>query len=267
MKIYALIGKSGTGKSYKALEVACENNIDYIIDDGLLINNGNVIGGISAKQAITKIEAVKRAIFLNEDHRNKVRIKINNENIKKILILGTSKKMVKQISERLDLGDIDKYIKIEEISTSEDIDNAIKSRKEGNHIIPVPTVQIKPMASGMSINPLRRFVVTSDNKKRVFEKTIIRPAFSYLGRFYISPKVIIQIIKYEAINNKYVSKVNSIDVKDKNNNIDIFININIIDDLEAFKNLKTLQIDIKKNIEEMTMINVGKVDIYIKKIK
>ena len=87
MKVYALVGKSGTGKSYKALEVACENNIDYIIDDGLLIHKGNVIEGISAKQATTKIEAVKRAVFINKDHKNKVRIKINNENIKKILIL------------------------------------------------------------------------------------------------------------------------------------------------------------------------------------
>ena len=267
MKIYALVGKSGTGKSYKALEIACENNIDYIIDDGILIHNGNVIEGISAKQAATKIEAVKRAIFSNKDHKNKVRIKINNENIKKILILGTSVKMVNQIAERLDLGRVDEYIRIEQISTKEDIENALKSRKKGEHIIPVPTVQIKPMVSGISINPLRRFVVTSDNKKMLLEKTIIRPAFSYIGKFYISPKVIIQIIKYEAINNKYVSKVNSIDVKDKNNNIDIFININVTDDLEVFKNLKKLQINIKNNIEQMTMINVDKVDIYIKKIK
>ena len=37
MKVYALVGKSGTGKSYQAVNLCKELNIEAIIDDGLFI--------------------------------------------------------------------------------------------------------------------------------------------------------------------------------------------------------------------------------------
>ena len=37
MRTFALIGKTGTGKSFHALDISQENKIDAIIDDGLLI--------------------------------------------------------------------------------------------------------------------------------------------------------------------------------------------------------------------------------------
>ena len=61
IKVYAFVGPSGTGKSYRAQMVASEKNINYIIDDGLLIKDNEVIAGESAKKAPTKIETVKHA--------------------------------------------------------------------------------------------------------------------------------------------------------------------------------------------------------------
>ena len=66
MKVYAFVGPSGTGKSYRAQLVASENNIHYIIDDGLLINENEVLAGTSAKKAPTKIETVRHALFIEE---------------------------------------------------------------------------------------------------------------------------------------------------------------------------------------------------------
>lgn len=63
IKVYAFVGPSGTGKSYRAQMVASEYNIRYIIDDGLLIKDNEVIAGVSAKKAPTKIETVKGALF------------------------------------------------------------------------------------------------------------------------------------------------------------------------------------------------------------
>jgi len=45
MQVYAFVGKTGTGKSYRAQMVASERNINYIIDDGLLIKDNQVIAG------------------------------------------------------------------------------------------------------------------------------------------------------------------------------------------------------------------------------
>ncbi len=50
MQVFALVGSSGTGKSYKAFVVASERGIEYIIDDGLLIGGTRIYAGKSAKE-------------------------------------------------------------------------------------------------------------------------------------------------------------------------------------------------------------------------
>lgn len=267
MEVYALVGSSGTGKSFKALEFAYENDIEYIIDDGILIYKNKVLAGISAKQANTTIEAVKRAIFYNLEHRQEVREAIKKENIRKILIIGTSKKMVNQIVERLSIGRVCKFINIQDISTKYEIEIAKQARKEGNHVIPVPAVEIKSMASGLSINSLKRLFRKGNNRNMVvLEKTIIRPTFSYIGKFYISADVIKQIIEYEVFNFGSIDRINKINIENCNNFMNIFVSINI-NDLETIKKIEDIQQTIKKSIEKMTLVNVQKIDINIHKIK
>lgn len=266
LKIYVLIGKSGTGKSYKSLELACENNIDYIIDDGLLIYKGQIIAGVSAKQSQTKMEAVRRAVFSNINHRESVKKKINDLDIDRILVLGTSLKMVKKICAALELGNIDEIIDINDISTDDEIRKAIESRKKGNHIIPVPTVEIKKRINGLRINPLRRFFMTSNKEAKILEKTVIRPAFSYMGKFYIAPEVLNQIIKYTISKDTHISRINRISIDNSNGKIKIKVSVNIRN-LDAFGSLKNTQHNIKRNVEEMTLINVDRIDFYINKIK
>ena len=72
IKVYAFVGPSGTGKSYRAQMVAGEYDIHYIIDDGLFIKDNEVIAGNSAKKAPTKIETVKHALFLTEEEKQEV---------------------------------------------------------------------------------------------------------------------------------------------------------------------------------------------------
>jgi len=64
MDVIALVGASGTGKSHRALQVAREHDADAIIDDGILIKNGHIIAGESAKTEKSKIMAVRQAFFL-----------------------------------------------------------------------------------------------------------------------------------------------------------------------------------------------------------
>lgn len=266
MKIYALVGPSGTGKSYKALELAYENEIEYIIDDGLLIHKNKIIAGISAKQAKTVMEAVKRAIFNDINHKESVKLKIKEEKIDKVLILGTSNKMINQIIEKLEIKELYKIININEISSDREINIAKESRKRGNHIIPVPTIEIKPIASGLSINSLKRFFRRNNNTCKLIEKTIIRPTFSYIGKFFINSDVIEQIINYEASKFKKIDKINEIKVTNINSSINIFLNINI-NDITQIKKSDEIQKKIKENVEKITLINVEKVDIYINRLK
>ena len=90
IKVYAFVGPSGTGKSYRAQMVASEKNIKFIIDDGLLIMDNKVIAGESAKKAPTKVGTVKHALFYEEEERNNIIKALRKYRPQSILILGTS---------------------------------------------------------------------------------------------------------------------------------------------------------------------------------
>ena len=77
MRTLALIGKSGTGKSHKAQLIAKENEIDFIIDDGLLIHGSRVLAGYSAKRETTRLGAIRRAIFQDPVHADEVKGKLS----------------------------------------------------------------------------------------------------------------------------------------------------------------------------------------------
>ncbi len=142
--VYALVGKSGTGKSFRAKLLAEKIGIPYIIDDGLLIHGDTILAGRSAKQEKLYISAIKTALFADLDHRESVTQILRKNKVKKILILGTSNKMVDQLASRLGLPPISQIIQIEEIASKKDIEDAIKSRfEEGKHVIPVPAIEVK----------------------------------------------------------------------------------------------------------------------------
>ena len=103
IKVYAFVGPSGTGKSYRAQMVASEKNINFIIDDGLLIRENEVVAGESAKKAPTKIETVKHALFYNEEEKKPIEKALKKYKPEKLLILGTSDGMVQKIAANLEL--------------------------------------------------------------------------------------------------------------------------------------------------------------------
>ena len=154
MRVYAFVGPSGTGKSYRAQMVANENNISYIIDDGLLINENNVVAGKSAKKAPTRIETVKKAIFIDEKERNEMREALRKYKPEAILILGTSDDMVEKIAANLDIPKPEKTIYINQVATETEMETAKRIRTtQGKHVIPVPTFEIKRDFSGYILDP------------------------------------------------------------------------------------------------------------------
>ena len=101
IKVYAFVGPSGTGKSYRAQMVAGEKNINFIIDDGLLIKDNEVIAGESAKKAATKVATVRHALFYEEKEREPIIKALKKYKPQSILILGTSDGMVQKIFSNL----------------------------------------------------------------------------------------------------------------------------------------------------------------------
>lgn len=265
MKVYALVGSSGTGKSHRAMRVAFEKHIDYIIDDGLLIEGTKKIAGRSAKREDTKISAVKRAIFFHEDHREEIKNILMDQGDKSILLLGTSTRMVENIAQNLGLGKVDEFIYIEDIATAEEIETAKMQRMiYGKHVIPLPAVELKKDFSGYFIDTLKTVLGRREHDYAIGEKSVVRPTYSYMGRFTISNKTIIQIVEAAAYKSTSVSKVSKAKIRKKNEGIFIAIDVVLTYGKNIIEVTEDIQKSIKEDIEHMTNINVLSVDIDIK---
>ncbi len=264
MRVYALVGKSGTGKSHHSMQVAKENNIDYIIDDGLLMSDDRIIAGRSAKSEQTMLASVKRAVFSDEKHAAEVREAIKKYNVQSLLIIGTSEKMVQKIAVALAVSPIDKIISIEDVSTPEQMELARKIRTEqGMHIIPVPTFEVKKQFSGYFVDSVNLLMHSKKGKDYLAEKTVIRPTYSYRGKYKISDRAIAEIASFEAKKTGALHgepKIRIITHKNGAISVDAEVVLGLC---MVFSAGKEIAKNIKDGIEDMTSLNVRKVNVNV----
>ena len=268
IKVYAFVGPSGTGKSYRAQMVAAENDIHFIIDDGLLINDNEVIAGNSAKKAATKIETVKKALFIQEDQAKEIREALKKHKAHSILLLGTSDGMVEKIANNLGLPEITKTIYITDVATEEEMETARRIRvTEGKHVIPVPTFEIKKDFSGYLLDPLQIFKTKGKgNAPYIAEKSIIRPTFSYMGNFTISDNVFKQIAEYLANKMEEVNRVLKTRVRSSDEGAVIYMEIEVVYGCNVIETLRDFKQKATREIENLTAMNVAEMDVVAKSI-
>ncbi len=273
MDVIALVGPSGTGKSHRALWVARKNGADAIIDDGILIKDGKVIGGYSAKKEKNRIMAVRRAIFVLPGHASDVRRAIAESQPRRILILGTSENMVQKIAKALKIGPVSKIIRIEDIASKKDMELAQYHRlRKGEHIIPVPTIELKPHFSGYLIDPIKSFFKTASSKRRrLGERSIVHPVFSYYGKLVIDDSVIRNIVHIvaEALDNVY--RVGSTHVKhlvsgDDDLGITVSLEVVFAYGHAIAETMMLLRQRLQAEIERMTGMVVHEINILVKSL-
>ena len=267
MKVYGLIGKSGTGKSFQAMNLCKAMNIESIIDDGLFICRNKVAAGISAKRQETKVGAVKAALFNSDEHRDEVVSAIKKIKPSSILIIGTSDKMVDKIAKRLEVGKIGKRIYIDDITTEAERAIARKQRDEmGQHVIPVPTFQLKRQFSGYFMLPMRILLKELGPWRDISEKSVVRPTYSYMGEYKISDKVMTDIIECIRNESPDVMEILRTGVVPMQEGIDIFVIANFRYGADLPESAGKFQKDVVQKIEEMTSFNVNKLDLEVKDI-
>ena len=277
MEVIALVGPSGTGKSHRALLVAHNNQADAIIDDGLLIKNGKIIAGKSAKREQNKVLAVKRAIFVLPGHAEEVRKAIEETKPVRILILGTSENMASKIAKALKLPEVSRFVHIEDIATQSEMDKARFHRlREGKHIIPVPTIELKPHFSGYLVDPINSLLKKrrEDGRRHLGEKSIVRPVFSYYGMLIIDEWAIKAIVRKLLVDGENVTKVAEVRIEHvyKGDGEVGFESARIVIGCDVVisygKHIPTLvqklQNQVRKDVEYMTGMVVKKVNITIK---
>jgi len=271
-KNFALVGESGTGKSFHAKLVAQKYRIDFIIDDGLLIRDNRILAGHSAKEEKTFLSAVKVALFDEKSHRDEVARRLQNENYKRILLLGTSEKMVNKIAARLQLSPPAKIIKIENIASQEEIDKAVRTRRiEGKHVIPVPSVEVKKNYPNIFYDAIRIF------KRRMapagigpvptlHEKSVVRPEYSKRGKVIITEGALSQLVIHHVDEYDKNIRIKKILVRDAEMGYRLVITIDVPYGTQLEEKMNDLKQYIIDNIEYYTGILIEEVNIIIDKI-
>ncbi|MBU3850360.1 MAG: hypothetical protein IAA16_07330 [Candidatus Treponema excrementipullorum] len=270
--VFALVGPSGTGKSFRAKLLADKYSLEAIIDDGLLIQNDKILAGQSAKREKTYMGAVRVALFDDKGHRDQVAKVLQKMHIKKILILGTSEKMVQKIAMRLQLPAPSKIIKIEDIATKEEIEKAQRNRLiEGKHVIPVPALEIKHNYPKIFYD--RVMIALKGGKKKtagetgkVYEKTVVRPEFSKKGRLEISEAAITQMVMHCVAEFDNQIRVKKLKIKTDARGYRLILTIDVPFGTQLTGKIHNLQKYIIGNVEKYTGILIEEVSIIIDKI-
>ncbi len=270
VQVFALVGKSGSGKSFRAQLVAQKYGIDLIIDDGLLIKGQKILAGKSAKKEPGMLSAIKTALFNEEEHAEEVKAALSRENFKRVLILGTSAAMTRKIAKRLGLPAPSRIIKIEDIATTEEIDRARRIREEeGKHIIPVPAIEIKknyPHIFFESVKVLLSNRLKLFTKEKTFEKTVVRPEYSKKGKVAISETALTQMVLHCVDEFNPELKVTKIILHRDNDNYRIEVILSVPYGTQISGDLHNLQRYIAESLEQFTGIILDEVNITVGKI-
>ena len=275
VQVYALVGESGTGKSFRSKLLAEQYGINAIIDDGLLIQDEKIVAGRSAKREKTYMGAVRVALFDDKEHRDSVARVLRKTRIKKILLLGTSEKMVMKIAMRLQLPQPQKIIHIEDIASKEDIEKAIKSRQvEGKHVIPVPSIEVKKKYPQIFSTSMRDFfnkskIFAKANKNltgKMIEKSIVQPEFSKKGRIEISEAALTQMVMHCVNECDPQVKIKKISIKTDQRGYRLIVTIDVPFGTQLTGKVHKLQQYIIDKIESFTGILIEEVSIIIDKI-
>ncbi|MBN1525572.1 MAG: hypothetical protein JW904_13925 [Spirochaetales bacterium] len=270
VQVFALVGRSGTGKSFRAMLLAEKYNIELLVDDGLLIRDQKIIAGKSAKKEKAYLGAIKTALFNDDAHARQVKSALKNEDFKSILIIGTSVGMVERISRRLDLPQPHRIINIEDIATEQEIDQAMNARKtEGKHIIPVPAFEVKQNYPHLIYETIKIFLEKRffrKNQQNVFEKTVVRPEFSKRGSLSISESALSQMVIHCVREYDSVLQIEKVVVKKDVKSYILEIHLKVTFGTKLTNAIPALQNYIIDSIENFTGISLSKVDIIIAKV-
>ena len=266
IQVYAFVGPAGTGKSHRATHVAKQNGIDFIIDDGLVISRGRILAGRSAKSEINRLRAIRRAIFEYPEHRDEVVRYLTKHPPEKLMILATSEDMIGKITARLGLNAPVKTIHITDISTAEEIEAALRERREKKqHVVPVAKAQIQQNFAGKLVSQIRGFFRGRDKNEN--SNTIVKPLFSFNGKVTIESDAILDLCRRLLELREHVRKIREIDLETYDDKIELSVELDLnLGNMSALSIAKTLQRKLRMGLSYFTGMEIKQVNIRVTEI-
>lgn len=261
--VVAFVGPSGTGKSTQAIRVSREFSIHYLIDDGLLIHGTSIVAGSSAKRSSTKIDSVRQALFMDETRARTMRRALSEHQPTTLMILGTSDNMLDRICDNLWLQRPSMLIRIEDVTTEEERQLAKNTRMtEGQHTIPVPSMEIKHEFSGYFQDYLSRIRRRQGRDRSLIigateaERTVVRPTFSSLGNYSITDEAMKNMISLLVLEVPGVAAIKRCDLDKQVYGLVISVELALYYAYAAKDVLQAVQERLATKLETYTSINI-----------
>ena len=178
--------------------------------------------------------------------------------------------MINKIIGRLGLDKPVKTVYISQIATKAEIKKARYSRlHDGKHIVPVPSVEIKPHFTGYFAD--LPYIIFSKHRRQEknADRSIVRPAFSFYGKLLIADSAIEDIINIIANKMEGVERITDLRVRRRSDNskgIVIYVEVVLYYGEKLFIVTRQLQAKIKKKVEYMTAMQVKNVNVSIRSL-
>lgn len=271
--VVAFIGPSGTGKSTRAIAIARKHQIAYLIDDGLLIHRHQIVAGASAKKANSRLESVRQALFADETRAANMRRALAEHQPTTLMILGTSDAMLQKICANLWLNQPTMLIRIEDVSTDEEMRQAKEIRmSQGKHTIPVPSMEIKHEFSGYFADPISRLRRRWERERGIaavqpeHERTVVRPTFSALGSYSISDEAMRMMVEIALESIRGVAGLEKFTTENSVYGVTLQLDIALYYGFNAQLVLQDVQQKINRIVEDYTSVNVIAVNVKAKRV-
>lgn len=266
IEVYAFVGPAGTGKSQRASQVARQHGIDLIVDDGLVVSRGRIMAGRSAKSEGNMVRAIRRALFEYPAHRAEVVSFLEGRTPCRLMLLATSEGMMRKIVTKLGLSDPVKIIGITDVATQEEIDNALRERREKRqHVVPVARTQIQRNFAGKLVSQLKDLFKSKD---RDDGRTIVKPPFSFDGHVTIGREAILEMCRRLVVIGDHVRKVHEIELETDDDSLEVNLEIDLrLGKRSALLIARLLQKKISVGLSYFTGMDVRKVNVRIHEIE
>ncbi len=267
VKVISFVGKAGTGKSQRAQVLARNLDIDYILDDGLVIRKGQIVSGRSAKTERNQVRAIRRAMMEFPDHRREIQEFFLQAQPCTVMIIATSEGMAVQIARRLGIPAPESVIRIEDVATPEEIRRARLERKvKGQHVIPVSQVQVRKNFAGKLVGKLRVF--WKGKNKYEGEKTIVRPPFSFIGALRIEPQAIEDLARHVTLRTPQVKSIQEIRIKPSSEGVSLQLKIGVIlGERNLVEIARTVKVRISSSVSYFMGLDVRGVDVVVTEVE
>ncbi|MDR1740682.1 MAG: hypothetical protein LBR38_02390 [Synergistaceae bacterium] len=267
IEVIGFVGAAGTGKSQRASQVARQNGVDFVVDDGLVVARGQIMAGKSAKAEKNMVRAIRRAIFEYEPHRREVTEFLAAHAPCRVMVIATSRGMMEKIAEKLGLSAPSRVLDIADVASAEDIDSALRERREKKqHVVPVSRTQIQRNFAGKLVSQLKDLFKGRD-KGADADRTVVKPPFSFDGRVVVEEEAILAMIRRLVIVGDHVRQVKELGVETDGDALVVNLVIDIALDGMTMLNLgRLLQKKIRVGLSFFTGMEVKKVNVKINEV-